>query len=169
MSQAPQSHSSGGESHGSYWSEKLAGRPPALELPTARARPPEATSARTRLPFHLPSELVRTLRTVAQEAGLTPFDALIAAFGAFLYRTTRQGDLLLGLREGERFSALRLGLTGRTTFRELLGTVQHELAECRAHALPLKELLKVAHSTRPDNLFQVLVTSDKLNAKDSQG
>ncbi len=169
MSQASQSLSSGDESHGAYWSEKLAGRPPALELPTSRARPPEATSARTRLAFSLPAELVRTLRTVAEEAGLTPFDGLIAAFGAFLFRTTRQGDLLLGLREGERFSALRLALTGKTTFRELLDTVRHELQECRARALPLRELLKVAHSTRPDNLFQVLVSSDKLTAKDSQG
>ena len=169
MSQTPQSSSSGDESHGAYWSEKLAGRPPALELPTSRARPPQPTSARTRLPFKLRPELVRTLKGAAQEAGLTYADGLLAAFAAFLYRTTRQEDLLLGLREGERFSALRLGLTGKTTFQELLGTVKGELEECRDHALPLEKLLRAAHSTRPDNLFQVLVTGDRLTAKDSQG
>jgi amino acid adenylation domain-containing protein len=169
MSQAPQRSTQGDETHGAYWSEKLAGRPPALELPTSRARPPQPTSARTRLPFKLRPELVRALKSAAQEAGLDHADGLIAAFTAFLYRTTRQDDLLIGLCEGERYSALRLGLSGRTTFHELLGLVQRELEECRKHALALEKLLKAAHSTRPDNLFQVLVTSDKLTAKDSQG
>jgi len=169
MSDASHPAPQGDESHGAYWSEKLAGRAPALELPTSRARPPQPTSARTRLPFSLRPELLRALRSTAQEAGLRPADGLIAAFAALLYRTTRQDDLLLGLRESERFSALRLLLTGRTTFQELLGTLQRELEDCRAHALPLEKLLKAAHSTRPDNLFQVLVTGDKLTAKDSHG
>jgi amino acid adenylation domain-containing protein len=169
MSDAPQPALKGDESHGAYWSEKLAGRPPALELPTSRARPPQPTSERARLPLGLRPELGRALRSTAQEAGLTPAEGLIAAFAALLYRTTRQDDILLGLCEGGRYSALRLGLTGRTTFQELLGLVQRELAECRAHALPLEQLLKAAHSTRPDNLFQVLVTSDRLTARDSRG
>jgi amino acid adenylation domain-containing protein len=169
MSQASQRPSQGDELQRLYWSEKLAGRPPALELPTSRARPPQPSEKRARLAFKLSSEVLRALRAAAQEADQTPFDVLVAGWCAFLYRTTRQSDLLIGLCEAERYSALRLGLSGATSFRSLLGLVQKELEECRIHALPLPQLLKAAHSTRVDNLFQVLVTADKLAARDAEG
>jgi len=169
MSQVKERPSQGDDSERAYWSDKLAGRPPALELPTSRARPPQPTQKRTRLAFKLPSELTRELRAFLEASDVPLFDGLVAAFGALLFRTTRQGDLLLGLREEGRHGALRLALEGSQSFRTLLEGTRRELAECRAHALELPALLKAAHSTRPDNLFQVLVTSDKLGAADAQG
>jgi amino acid adenylation domain-containing protein len=155
------------ESQRAHWGEKLAGRPPALELPTTRSRPPQPTTQRTRLAFKLPPELVCGLRELAGEAPL--FEGVLAGFAALLYRTTRQSDLLIGLCEGERYAALRLAPEAQRGFRALFGGVRRELAEARLHALPLPQLLKAAHSTRADNLFQVLVTTDKLAAKDAQG
>jgi len=169
MNQANERPSAGDDSERAYWSDKLAGRPPALELPTARARPPQPTTKRTRLAFKLPNELTRDLRVFLEPRGVALFDGMVAAFGALLFRTTRQGDLLLGLREEGRHAALRFALDGSLSFRALLESTRRELAECRAHALELPALLKAAHSTRPDNLFQVLVTSDKLGAADAQG
>jgi amino acid adenylation domain-containing protein len=169
MSQTSKRTSQGDDLQRAYWSEKLAGRPPALELPTTRARPPQPTTKRSRLAFKLPTELVRRLRTFAEGAQLTPFDALVAGWCVQLYRTTRQGDLLLGLREGERYSALRVALHGKQSFRALASAVRHELEECRIHSLPPAQLLKAARSTRLDNLFQVLVTGDKIAARDAEG
>ncbi|NOT31740.1 MAG: amino acid adenylation domain-containing protein, partial [Planctomycetes bacterium] len=168
MSQA--SHRpTGDEAQRAYWSEKLAGRPPALELPSSRARPPQPSAKRARLAFKLRPELARALRDGLQGTELSMFDGMVAAFVTVLYRTTRQGDLLLGLREDERHAALRFALDGRVTFRQLLAATQRELADGRRNALALPQLLHVAHSTRADNLFQVLVTSDKPAAKDLCG
>ncbi len=169
MSQASHRPPTGDEAQRAYWSEKLDGRPPALELPTTRARPPQASAKRARLTFKLPAELGRGLRDLLQGTELTVFDGMVAAFVTLLYRTTRQGDLLLGLRENERHAALRFALDGKLTFRRLLEVAGRELAEGRRNALTLPQLLKAAHSTRADNLFQVLVTSDKLAAKDTPG
>ncbi|MSR62142.1 MAG: amino acid adenylation domain-containing protein [Planctomycetes bacterium] len=169
MSQVNERPSPGDDSERAYWSEKLAGRPPALELPMTRSRPPQPTSKRTRLAFKLPNELTRDLRAFLDASDVPLFDGMLAAFGALLYRTTRQGDLLLGLREEGRHAALRFALEGSQSFRVLLGNARRELRDCRAHALELPALLKAAHSTRPDNLFQVLVTSDKLGAADAKG
>jgi amino acid adenylation domain-containing protein len=169
MSQATPPSLHGDDLQRAYWSEKLAGRPPALELPTSRARPPQPTTRRAKLPFEPSSELARALREHAEAAGLAPFDVLVAAWAAFLYRTTRQGDLLVGLCEGERHAALRFALGGQVTFAELLASTRRELEDGRIHSLPLPQLLKAAHSTRADNLFPVLVTNDKVGAKDVQG
>ena len=169
MSQASKPSSHGDELQRAYWSEKLAGRSPALELPTSRARPPQPTTRRTRLPFKLSAALAQSLKLRAQEHGLTTFDGMLAAWGALLYRTTRQADVLIGLREGDRFAALRLALNGSTSLQELLRSLRPELEACRIHSLPLPQLLKAAHSTRADNLFQVLVTCDKVGTRDCEG
>jgi amino acid adenylation domain-containing protein len=168
---SPTSHrpSQGEELQRRYWSEKLAGRPPALELPLLCARPPQPTEKRARLALKLAPATLRALRAAAESAGLSPFDALLAAWCAFLYRTTRQSDLLLGLCESERYSALRVSLGGASTLRELFALVRRELEECRIHALPLAQLLRAAHSTRADNLFQVLVSGDRCTTREAQG
>src|SRR5262249_6500879 len=116
-----------------------------------------------------PPPLTRALASFAEKNGSSAFDALVALWVAFLYRTTRQGDLLVGLCEGERYSALRVALDGKTSFQELAALVRKELADGRTNALELGALLKAAHSTRIDNLFQVLVTSDKLATADARG
>jgi len=169
MSQATKRSSEGDESLRAYWSDKLAGRPPALELPTSRTRPPQPTTKRARLAFKLSAGHARGLRELAQGANLTPFDGLVATFALLLYRTTRQGDLLLGLREDERYAALRFALDGAQSFRQVLEGAKRELAEGRRNALELPQLLKAAHSTRADNLFQALVTGDRTAARDVQG
>jgi amino acid adenylation domain-containing protein len=169
MTQASARPPQGDDSTRPYWSEKLAGRPPALELPASRPRPAQPTVRRARAALKLRSEHVRALRAFAEREGATVFDVLTALWAAFLYRTTRQADLLVGLREQDRYAALRFALEGRTSFRELIGAARRELAEGRGNALELPQLLRAAHSTRADNLFQALVTPDKLTTQDAQG
>jgi len=152
-----------------HWSEKLAGRPPALELPSSRTRPAQPTTQRARLPFKLSTELSRDLRSFLRTHDASTTEGVLAAWTLLLYRTTRQGDLLLGHREDGRHAALRLALDPQAGFLSLFRAVQAELADGRAHALELPALLKAAHSTRADNLFQVLFTTDKLQAGESQG
>src|SRR5262245_39798399 len=169
MSHASVRPPEGDASGTNYWSDKLAGRPPALELPTSRARPAQPTTQRPRLGFKLSAELSRSFRAFLQREGMSAFDGMLAVWAALLYRTTRQHDLLIGLCEDGSYAALRLALENRPSFRELLDRLRRELSEGRANALELPLLLKAAHSTRADNLFQVLVTSDKVTAEEAQG
>src|SRR5262245_7722029 len=106
------SHSRDDGSHPGHWSEKLAGRPPALELPATRSRPAQPTTKRARIAFQFSPELSNALRACAERAGLSVFDAQVALFAAFLHRTTRQSDLLIGLREEGKYGALRFALDG---------------------------------------------------------
>jgi len=86
-----------------------------------------------------------------------------------LQRTTRQGDLLLGLREGGRHAALRLSFDDRPSFAEHVRRVAHELGEVRPRALELSELLRAAKGTRVDALFQVLISDERLQPDDARG
>ena len=52
----------------SYWTEKLRGVPPLLELPTDRPRPPEQSYRGERMRRLLPLELRQQLQALAKEA-----------------------------------------------------------------------------------------------------
>ncbi len=153
----------------SYWSERLAARPPALELPTSHQRPAQPTRARARLAFKLEPALAGALGLFSRDERVTPFDTLVAGWALLLFRTTRQTDLLVGLHEGQRHAALRLLLEGGISFRELLARTCAEAASARAHALELPLLLRAAHATRADALFQTVVTSERVSVREAQG
>jgi amino acid adenylation domain-containing protein len=130
-----------------HWRETFAALPPALALPGVRPGTPRG--APTSLALPLPGSL---------GANASAFETLVAALAAVLHRTTRQGDLLLGLRVDALHAALRVRVSGTTTFAALLADVRAELGRARRDALALDELLQVAGVARSDALFTVLVT-----------
>lgn len=131
-----------------YWRERLAGAPDALNLPTDRPRPPVASFRGDNHVFRLPADTREAVRALCRAEGVTPFMALLAAFAATLSRWTGQLDVVIGTpvtgRRGQAFEnvigffantlALRIDLSARPTYRELLRQVRDEMLGAHAHA-----------------------------------
>ncbi|MDG4536195.1 non-ribosomal peptide synthetase [Streptomyces sp. AV19] len=96
------SGSADGERLTAYWTERLAGLPDELALPTDRPRPAEPSGRGSAVRLTLPDTLHRALRDYAHRTGVTPFMVTQAA-----------GALLLGSLAGARDVALGTPVAGR--------------------------------------------------------
>ncbi len=139
------------ESQLAWWRERLAGSPPALELPFDRPRP-EAQSLRGAVErAGLPRDLFQG------RGGATPFMTLLAGVQAFLHRITGQDGFLMGTPVANRDRAeiqglvgffvntlvLRADLSGDPTFPELLARVRETALSAYAHQdLPFERLVQ---------------------------
>ncbi len=95
-----------------HWRERLAGLPPALELPADRPRPPEQSFRGAELGVPLPAALWSGLGAAARRSGVTVYMLLLAAFDVLLYRHTGQRDLAVGSPIAGRTRAETEGLIG---------------------------------------------------------
>ena len=145
------------EEHLAYWRRRLAGRLPALEMPTDRPRPSLLTSRGARLSRTVPSAKTEEIRAWSQGEGVTLFLTLLAGFNALLHRYTGQDDLLLGIPIANRNRLETEGLIGfflnmvvqRTdasgdpAFRELLGRVRDGFLGSTPHQeVPFEKLVE---------------------------
>ena len=159
-----------------YWKSRLGGELPALELPADFPRPGVQTFNGAREHFELPVETVAALRTLGRHEGATLFMTLLAAFKVLLYRYSGIEDVIVGVpianRSRSEFEGLigffvntlvmRTGLSGRPTFRELIGRVRETALGAYAHQdLPFEELVQDLRPQRDLSrhpLFQVMFT-----------
>jgi len=166
-----------------YWTEKLGGAPPALELPADRPRPAAATFRGATLARDLPGDLAQGLLDLGRREGATPFMTLLAAFQALLHRYTGQEDIVVGSPIANRTRAetegligffvntlvLRTDLGGDPTFRELLRRVREVTLEAYAHQdLPFERLVEALQPGRDLShtpLFQVMLVLQNAQAQ----
>ena len=157
----------------SYWRERLAGAPPALELPTDRPRPPLQTYRGATHLLMLPGTLSQRLQSLSQREGVTLFMMLLGAFEVLLHRYTGQDDIVVGTPIAGRNRpeiegligffvntlVLRTDLSGDPTFRELLGRVRGVTLGAYDHQdLPFERLVEELQPERNlshNPLFQV--------------
>lgn len=85
-----------------WWAERLAGPPPALDLPTDRPRPREPDWSSAHLPVELPDELVTAVRAAGAQTGTTPFMVLLAGLQALLSRLAGTDEVTVGMPEAGR-------------------------------------------------------------------
>ena len=85
-----------GEELWSYWSERLSGVLPTLELHTDRPRPRVQTDHGATCVQRLGSDLTERLEALGRARGATPFMTLAAGFEALLHRATGQEEVLVG-------------------------------------------------------------------------
>ncbi|WP_185981988.1 non-ribosomal peptide synthetase [Gordonia rubripertincta] len=78
-----------------YWTERLAGLPDVLELPTDRPRPPVASGHGVRRPFEVPPQVTSRLRQVADANGVTPFMVLHSVLAVTLSRLSGTDDIAI--------------------------------------------------------------------------
>ena len=168
------------ESEIAYWREKLAGAPPALELPTDRPRPSAPSSRGASLPLSLPSPLAGAFLDLARKKGATPFMALLAAFQLLLGRWSGQEDVCVGVPVAgrNRFETesligcfvntlvLRSRLSRELSFEELLSRVRESALEAHAHQeVPFEKLVEELQPQRTlgrSPLFQVMFALQNL-------
>lgn len=145
-----------------YWINQLASAPMVLELPTNRARPTIPNFQGAYHSFTLAHPLVRALKSLSQQEGVSLFMALLAAFQALLSRYIGQSDFMVGVPIAGRTHtelegligffvntlALRADLSDNPTVRELLRRVRKVCLEAYEHQdLPFERLVE---ELRPD-------------------
>ncbi|HKV10095.1 MAG TPA: amino acid adenylation domain-containing protein, partial [Thermoanaerobaculia bacterium] len=158
------------------WRERLAGAPPALELPTDRPRPAVQTLRGTTLPVLFGPELAEPLRGLARRRGATLFMTLLAGLSELLHRHSGQEDLVVGTpvagrgrREVEGLIglflntlALRTDLSGDPGFGDLLARVRTAALDAYAlQDLPFEKLVSELQPVRDlsrSPVFQVMLS-----------
>jgi amino acid adenylation domain-containing protein len=156
-----------------YWREALAGAPAALELPTDHPRPvtPAARGAVRRLLVR--ADVTEAIRVLGREERATLYMATLAAFDALLAAWSGQEDIVVGSPIANRTRmetenligffantlALRVDLSGRPSFRDLVRRVREVALGAYAHQdLPFEKLVEVLRPPRDPSrnpIFQV--------------
>ncbi|MFL6293378.1 MAG: amino acid adenylation domain-containing protein, partial [Thermoanaerobaculia bacterium] len=163
------------ETEVSWWRRRLAGMPPALELPTDHPRPPVRTGRGEVHAFGLGGEALAGLGRFSRWHGATLFVTLLAGVAALLQRYTGEDDLVIGTPVAGRTRtetepligvfvnslALRVDLSGAPSFLDLLGRAGETTLSASAHQeVPferlVEELAPERDRSRPP-LFQVML------------
>ncbi|MCB0168663.1 MAG: amino acid adenylation domain-containing protein, partial [Anaerolineae bacterium] len=156
-----------------YWQRQLHNLPH-LQLPTDYPHPPTQTFRGSVHTFTLADSVTRALHRLSQQAEVTLFMTLLAAFYTLLYRYTNQVDLPLGTPIANRSQpeldqvmgllvntlVLRGDLSGDPPFLELLERVRRMALDSYAHQdLPFARLVEQIQPERDPGrspLFQVM-------------
>ncbi|MET0398241.1 MAG: condensation domain-containing protein, partial [Longimicrobiaceae bacterium] len=100
------------QKHIGYWTERLAGAPPLLEIPTDRPRAVGQSLVAGKHRFLLPTELAQALRELSDRQGTTLFMTLLAAWQVLLARYSGQDDVVVGTPIAGRSRRETEGLIG---------------------------------------------------------
>ncbi|MFD0533583.1 condensation domain-containing protein [Actinomadura luteofluorescens] len=141
-----------------FWREELSGAPEVLTLPADRPR--DAASHRTgRLPVEVPGETLASLRNLATAEETTLLVPLLAAFSVVMARWSGLADVVVGSP-----MPIRADLSGRPSFRQVVGRLRRTWERANAHAdLPfdsLVEALELPPGSAHHPVFQVSLTLD---------
>ena len=133
-----------------WWENKFNGAVGANSLlPFARSRRPEKrSSARSTLRETLDLPMLKRMKRVCARMNATPFQLLLTAFRAFIYRYTQEDDLTILMIDGNRphpdledvigffvnMVPLRCQHDCGTGFDQLLGKIQETTLEALAHS-----------------------------------
>ena len=157
----------------SFWKQQLSDAPPVLALPTDYPRPAVQSYGGGREPITIPAALVRELKSLCQDAEVTLFMLLLAAYQMLLHRHTGQEDIVVGTDIANRNRietesligffinqlVLRTDLSGDPSFLDLLGRVREVVVGAFAHQdFPFDKLvdaLKPERQSAFTPLFQV--------------
>ncbi|MFP2932904.1 condensation domain-containing protein [Pyxidicoccus sp. 3LG] len=157
-----------------WWRQQLSGAPE-LELPTDFPRPRHPRHLPGHAELRLPRELSSALTELCRREGVTPFNALLAAFQVVLGRHSGQDDIVVGSPSAGREDVevaglvgfflntlvLRTRLSGDPTVRELLGRVKQSALDAFAHQHVPFEHLQPPQAGR-GQLFRVMFMMQNL-------
>jgi amino acid adenylation domain-containing protein len=156
-----------------YWKKQLGNNLAVLQLPTDHPRPALQTFSGAQQAVSLPETLVKALRKLSQQEGVSLFMVLLAGFKTLLYRYTGQKDIVVGSPIANRNRVeiegligffvnnlvLRTNCAGNPSFRELLTQAREVCLEAYTHQdLPFEKLVEQLQPERNlshNPLFQV--------------
>ncbi|HEY2015406.1 MAG TPA: condensation domain-containing protein, partial [Bryobacteraceae bacterium] len=140
-----------------FWKNLLAKRPPALQLPISRPRPPGDSGKGAVHRFSIPAPLTAAALALSLKEDCPLFAVLLAVFQVLLHRYSGEDDLVLGIPVSGRnrldlqgvvgsfnnILPLRTDLSGDPTFVSLLERVREVWRNALAHQeVPLGKLLE---------------------------
>jgi amino acid adenylation domain-containing protein len=138
-----------------YWRERLAGAPPAVELPGHRTGAAPGTPAGATILSGLDQALAGALQALADREETTLRTVLLAAFAVLLSRYSTQRDLVVGLEVTNRdehtcnlvgpvsnLLPLRLDPEPRESFIDLLHRLEELVFADEKRAVPFEKLLQ---------------------------
>jgi hypothetical protein len=155
-----------------FWTRRLAGAPPEIELPQ-EANPAAAPGVACRYVTLLPAELAPGLHDLCRRHGATLYMTLLAAFGVLLARSAEQDDIVIGTPAAGRGHAetegliglfinmlpLRLEMGGGRNFSDLLAHVREVALDAyMQQGVPFTKLVEALPQARPSGrnpIFQV--------------
>ncbi|EPJ85180.1 peptide synthase [Pseudomonas sp. CFII68] len=157
-----------------YWTARLGGQQPVLELPTDFPRPAVMSYRGARLELAIDAVLAGDLKHMAQREGVSLFMILLASFQALLHRYSGQNDIRVGVPTANRNRVETERLIGffvntqvqgsdvrsEDAFGALLQQVKQTALGAQAHQeLPFEQLVEALQPERNlshSPLFQVM-------------
>src|SRR5216683_2242299 len=157
-----------------YWREQLKDVP-VLEMPTDHPRPAVASHRGAGVPVQISREVLKGLKELSGQEGMTLFMVLLAGFQVMLSRYSGQEDVAVGAPISNRTRAeleeligffvntvvLRVDLSGDPSVREMLRRVREVCLGAYAHQdLPFERLVEDLNPKRDlsrEPLFQVML------------
>ncbi|WP_169946526.1 non-ribosomal peptide synthetase/MFS transporter [Microbispora sp. H11081] len=158
-----------------WWTERLAGLEPVLDLPVDRPRPTVADWTGATIPVRLAPALTARVREAAAGTGCTPFMVLLAAWQELLGRVCGTDDVPVGVPEAGRLHpgtarmlgcfvntlVLRGDRSGEPTGLELLSRTKAAVLDALTHRdVPFDRIVEHLHPERSlatTPVFQVLL------------
>ncbi|MFI6325612.1 amino acid adenylation domain-containing protein [Nonomuraea sp. NPDC050556] len=155
-----------------WWTQRLAGLPPVLDLPTARVRPAVPSWQGDTVAVEVPESLAAKVRAVP---GMTPFMVFMAGLQALLARLSGSDDIAVGVPHAGRHHpdteqvvgcfintlVVRTDTSGDPTGAELLDRVRTAALDAFAHARTpferIVERLQPERNLSVTPLFQVML------------
>lgn len=167
-----------------YWTRKLGGPLPVLDLPADRPRP--AVSSRTghAVAVGAGRDLAERVRRLADEEGTTLFVTLLAAYKVFLWRMTHQPDVVVGTFLAGRDHplaeqlvgcfvkavALRTDMTGVGSYREAIRRARTTVTEAQDHqSIPFEHVVAALRTPRDLATHSVFQASFAAQTLESTG
>jgi len=157
-----------------YWRGQLRGEPPGLRLPTDWSCSERRSLSDGVCSITFPELLIRGLKGLSRDQGVTLFMLLLAGFKVLLHHYSREEDIMVETYVANRNSnqveeligffvnylVLRTDLSGDPGFLEILGRVKKTVLQAYAHQeLPFQKLIAELHlgnNLQRSNLVQVV-------------
>ncbi|OHX38478.1 hypothetical protein BJL95_09280 [Methylomonas sp. LWB] len=167
-----------------YWTAKLAGAPPLLELPLDRPRPPQPSYSGEVYRFELSEDLSRQVKQLAGQHKATLFMVMAAAFSALLHRYSGSRDFCIGYPAAGRNRSqvasligffvntlvLRCRVDDEISFADCLAQLREQALQDQNHQeLAFGQLLDALNPPRNPShapLFQVMLAVQNVPAAD---
>lgn len=175
-----------GDKSWAYWSQRLAGDLPIMNLPADRSRPDVQTFAGDSHSLKLSHALTLELKSLAARLGITMYSLMLAAYFVLLHRLTGQIDIVVGSPTSGRTRAdfdglvgyfvnpvvLRADLSGDPGFLAFLERVCQTVLDAFDHQdYPLALLAERLHPVRDVSrspLFQTMFVFQKAQLREQQ-
>ncbi|MBC8757717.1 AMP-binding protein, partial [Kordia sp. YSTF-M3] len=183
--QLAQQESNAFQGHKNYWSEKLSGQLPLINLPTDKKRPKIVTYNGAAVETYISLELSNKLKVFIEENGGSLFTAMLALWNVLLSKYTSQKDIIIGSPVAGRnhsdlkdqigfyvnMMALRNEVNSEESFKDFYKRVKDDtLLSFNHQDYPFDQLvedLKIIRNPDRNPVFDILLDVQNANEHDA--